>query len=350
MDRVPSSSKIAIDLFCGCGGLTLGMKQAGFRVAWAVDEDSLSVETYRVNHPEVLVRETDIRALRPEDVRTELGLAVGELALLAGCPPCEGFSTLRTLNGSKRVTEAKNDLVLHFVRFARAFEPKAIMLENVPALADDWRFAVLVASLSGMGYRTEHRVLNAAEYGVPQRRRRLILLASKTGAIPFAVPEKNRRTVRDAIGGLPAVGKSGDPLHDRRTRPRKAKVRRLIRAIPANGGSRSAIDGRKQLKCHRGFDGFTDIYGRMAWDDVAPTITSGCVNPSKGRFLHPVCHRAITLREAALLQSFPRQYFISLRRGKYAAADLIGNALPPEFVRQHASSINAHLRRRRGRG
>src|SRR6266702_3315143 len=297
MDRVPSSSKIAIDLFCGCGGLTLGLKQAGFRVAWAVDEDSLSVETYRVNHPEVLVRETDIRALRPEDVRTELGLAVGELALLAGCPPCEGFSTLRTLNGSKRVTEAKNDLVLHFVRFARAFEPKAIMLENVPALADDWRFAVRVA-----------------------------------------------------IGGLPAVGKSGDPLHDRRTRPRKAKVRRLIRAIPANGGSRSAIDGRKQLKCHRGFDGFTDIYGRMAWDDVAPTITSGCVNPSKGRFLHPVCHRAITLREAALLQSFPRQYFISLRRGKYAAADLIGNALPPEFVRQHASSINAHLRRRRGRG
>src|SRR5260370_30446288 len=147
MRPVPSP-RIALDLFCGCGGLTLGLKQAGFRVAWAVDEDSLSVETYRVNHPEVLVRETDIRALRAEDVRTELGLAVGELSLLAGCPPCDGFSTLRTLNGSKKVTEAKNDLVLHFLRFARAFEPKAIMLENVPALAKDWRVGGPIATPS----------------------------------------------------------------------------------------------------------------------------------------------------------------------------------------------------------
>src|SRR6266516_833260 len=218
----------AIDLFCGCGGLTLGLKQAGFRVLWAVDEDPLAVETYRVNHPEVLVRETDVRRLGVEHVRIELGLAPGGLHLLAGCPPCEGFSTLRTLNGSKRVREAKNDLVLEFVRFARGLEPKVIMLENVPALAEDWRFAVLLKSLSEMGYRTEHRILDAADYGVPQRRRRLILLATKASAIPFAVPETNRRTVRDTIGGVPAVGKSGDPLHDLPAR-RKAKVRRLIR-------------------------------------------------------------------------------------------------------------------------
>ena len=341
--------RVALDLFCGCGGLTLGLKQAGFRVVWAVDEDSLSVETYRVNHPEVLVREIDIRALDAENVRTELGLSVGKLHLLAGCPPCEGFSTLRTLNGSKKVTETKNDLVLHFLRFARTFEPKAIMLENVPALVEDWRFAVLVASLSGLGYRTEYRVLNAADYGVPQRRRRLILLASKAASIPFALPEANHRKVRDAIGGMPAVGKSGDPLHDRRTRPRKPRVRKLIRAIPANGGSRSALEKRRQLECHREFNGFHDIYGRMAWDEVAPTITSGCVNPSKGRFLHPIRHRAITLREAALLQTFPPSYFFSLRRGKYAAADLIGNALPPEFVRRHALQIaNAQARPSQG--
>ena len=348
MPRAPSLP-IALDLFCGCGGLTHGLKQAGFRVIWAVDEDGLAVETYRANHPEVLVRETDIRLLDAAEMRKELGLRVGDLDLLAGCPPCEGFSTLRTLNGSKQVREARNDLVFDFLRFARAFKPRTIMLENVPALAEDRRFAVLLASLGEMGYRTEQKVLNVADYGVPQRRRRLILLAGKGPVIPFAVPETNRRTVRDAIGALPPVGSSGDALHDRRSRPRKPKVRGLIRAIPANGGSRSAIDGRKQLKCHRGFDGFKDIYGRMAWDDVAPTITSGCVNPSKGRFLHPVRHRAITLREAALLQAFPRGYFISLRRGKYAAADLIGNALPPEFVRRHALSIIAHLRRRGGR-
>lgn len=344
MSKLLVPSRSAIDLFCGCGGLTLGLKQAGFRVVWAVDEDSLAVETYRVNHPEVLVREIDIRRLRPEEVRAELGLKVGELGLLAGCPPCEGFSALRTLNGSKRVTEVKNDLVLHFLRFARAFEPKSIMLENVPALADDWRFAVLRAAVAGMGYSTEYRVLNAADYGVPQRRRRLILLASKTGAIPFAVPDTNRRTVRDAIGAMPRVGKSRDPLHDRRTRPRKARIRRLIRSIPANGGSREALEKRRQLECHRDFRGFHDVYGRMGWDEVAPTITSGCVNPSKGRFLHPIRHRAITLREAALLQGFPRDYFFSLRRGKYAAAELIGNALPPEFIRRHAVRLRTHLR------
>ena len=330
---------LAIDLFCGCGGLTEGLKQAGFRVTWAVDVDSLSVETYRVNHPEVLARETDIRRLQADDVRVELGLRVGDLDLLAGCPPCEGFSALRTLNGSRRVTEAKNDLVLDFLRFARAFEPRAIMLENVPALAKDARFGTLITSLREMEYRTEYRILNTADYGVPQRRRRLILLASKDGEIPFAVPEKNRRTVRDAIGAMPPVGKSGDPLHDRRTRPRKPKVRRLIRAIPANGGSRGALAKTRQLACHQRCSGFHDIYGRMSWDEVAPTITSGCVNPSKGRFLHPVRHRAITLREAALLQTFPPKYFFSLRRGKYATADLIGNALPPEFVRRHALQI-----------
>jgi len=338
VNRVFPPAQCALDLFCGCGGLTLGLKQAGFHVVWAVDEDSLSVETYRINHPEVLVRETDIRRLDANEVRSELGLARGELGLLAGCPPCEGFSTLRTLNGSKRVTEAKNDLVLEFLRFIHAFEPRAIMLENVPALANDERFAVLLQDLSAMGYRAEHRILNAADYGVPQRRRRLIVLAGRSSAIPFAVPDPNRRTVRDAIGGLRGVGRSGDPLHDLRAH-RKVSVRRLIRSIPANGGSRLALGETKQLACHRECDGFRDIYGRMAWDETAPTITSGCINPSKGRFLHPSRHRAVTLREAALLQTFPGDYVFSLRRGKYAVADLIGNALPPEFVRRHAGRV-----------
>jgi len=116
-------------------------------------------------------------------------------------------------------------------------------------------------------------------------------------------------------------------------------VRGLIRLIPKNGGSRTDLKFAAQLKCHRKCDGFHDVYGRMAWDDVAPTITGGCFNPSKGRFLHPVRHRAITLREAALLQTFPPTYFFSLKRGKSNAAQMIGNALPPEFIRRHAQSI-----------
>jgi len=337
-----ASSPLALDLFCGCGGLTLGLKQANFRVIWAIDEDSLSVETYRINHPEVLVREVDIRRVDADDVRKELGLARGALSLLAGCPPCEGFSMLRTLNGGKLVSEPKNDLVQEFLRFARAFEPQAVMLENVPALAADERFQTLVAALKEMGYAIEHRVLNAADYGVPQRRWRLILLGGKSGSIPFAVPATTRRSVRETIGDLPGVGRSRDPLHDLKAR-RSARIAKLIRAIPANGGSRRALGKKRQLQCHKDFRGFNDIYGRMPWDDVAPTITSGCVNPSKGRFLHPERHRAVSLREAALIQSFPPDYFFSLRKGKYAAADLIGNALPPEFVRRHALEIASML-------
>jgi DNA (cytosine-5)-methyltransferase 1 len=120
---------------------------------------------------------------------------------------------------------------------------------------------------------------------------------------------------------------------------RSDKVKEIIRLIPKNGGSRLDLGAENQLKCHQKCDGFKDIYGRMAWDDVAPTITGGCFNPSKGRFLHPTKNRTVTLREAALLQTFPTTYFFSLRRGKSSAAQMIGNALPPEFIRRHATRI-----------
>jgi DNA (cytosine-5)-methyltransferase 1 len=153
------------------------------------------------------------------------------------------------------------------------------------------------------------------------------------------------RTVRQSLKGLRASGRSGDPLHDVREN-RSPGIVALIKKIPKNGGSRTDIGRRFQLPCHQVCSGFKDVYGRMKWDDVAPTITGGCVNPSKGRFLHPEDDRAITLREAALLQTFPRNYYFSLKEGKFPAAKLIGNALPPEFVRRHASIIRTHLKDR----
>ena len=149
-------------------------------------------------------------------------------------------------------------------------------------------------------------------------------------------------TVRKAIGGLNRAGASGDELHDLPER-RAKRVLQLIREIPKNGGSRADLPAARQLKCHIRQDGFHDIYGRMSWDDVAPTITSGCHNPSKGRFLHPDEDRAITLREAALLQSFPQTYRFPLSGGKEAIALMIGNALPPEFIRRHALEIRKAL-------
>lgn len=334
----------AIDLFCGCGGLTVGLKQAGFRVVGALDVDPLAIESYGLNHRRTKIWANDIRQIAASDVLRGLGLRPGDLDLLAGCPPCQGFSALRTLNGSRSISDSSKDLVFDFLRFVRVLRPKAVMMENVPGLAEDLRMGELSNGLRSLGYKCHHRILDAADYGVPQRRRRLILLAGESGEIPFGDVAARRVTVRDAIGGLLPAGKSGDPLHDLPEK-RKPQVVELIAQIPRDGGSRSDLSDDWQLPCHKECDGFSDVYGRMAWDSVAPTITSGCVNPSKGRFLHPIQNRCITLREAALLQGFPPDYRLSLKRGKFEAARMIGNALPPEFIRRHASKVRAHLSR-----
>jgi DNA (cytosine-5)-methyltransferase 1 len=313
------------------------LKQAGFEVIGAVDNDSLAVETYKVNHPEVHVWERDIQGLTVGWVKRKLGLRKGELDLLAGCPPCQGFTTMQTLNGKRHIVDKRNTLIREFWRFVEGLEPKTIMLENVPGLKKYWRFKLFLRDLRKLGYQTNYDVLNAAEYGVPQRRRRLILLAGKEKKIGFAEQDK-KRTVRWAIGKMPPAGKSGDELHDLPER-RTEKVKRLIRMVPKDGGSRKDLGKRYQLKCHKRCDGFKDVYGRMVWEKVAPTITSGCTNPSKGRFLHPEEDRAITLREAALLQSFPKDYKFVISAGKGKIAELIGNALPPIFIQRHGYNI-----------
>jgi DNA (cytosine-5)-methyltransferase 1 len=291
--------------------------------------------------------EGDIRRLSASSLKRKLDLRKGQVDLIAGCPPCQAFSAMRTLNGSRVVRGGGKNLVFEFVRFVRALLPRAIMMENVPGLSRDRRMPSVLRQLSKLGYACEFRVLDVADYGVPQRRRRLILLGSRSGRVQFASPSKRRKTVRDAIGMLPKPGHSGDPIHDL-VGKHGPKVSALIKRIRRNGGSRTELPRHSQLECHKSTTGFKDVYGRMAWDKVAPTITTGCVNPSKGRFLHPVQNRAVTLREAALLQSFPPCYYFSLESGKFPAASLIGNALPPEFVRRHARKIAAHLRQNTG--
>ena len=332
----------AIDLFSGCGGLTLGLKRAGFRVLAAIEIERTAVETYRQNHSEVIVKKRNIKRIAAYELLAELQLRRGQLDLLAGCPPCQGFSILRTQNGAKSTDDDRNDLVYEMLRFARVFRPKAVMMENVPKLRDHPSFDDLCQKLRRLGYKLTHEVKDAAEYGVPQRRKRLIVLAGLGFEIPLASESGNLNTVRGAIRRLRQAGASGDELHDLPER-RAERVLQLIRQIPKNGGSRGDLPREQQLKCHQRQDGFYDIYGRMAWDGVAPTITSGCHNPSKGRFLHPEEDRAITLREAALLQSFPETYRFPVSAGKEAIALMIGNALPPEFVRRHAEQIHKTL-------
>ena len=331
-------SLTAVDLFAGCGGLTQGLKRAGYRVMAAIEIDERARQTYQMNHPEVWLAGADIRDADPRKLMRALKLRRGELDLLAGCPPCQGFSRIRKRNKTRAARDDRNALINEFGRFVGAFRPKLIMMENVPGLMQHFRLLDLVKMLESLGYVARVEVMDTADFGVPQRRQRLILAAARASAPRLARPRKSRMTVKDAISGLPAPGNSGDALHDI-PENRSARVKEIIRAIPVNGGSRSDLPKRLQLRCHANTRGFFDVYGRMSWKDVSPTITGGCHNPSKGRFLHPRQNRTITLREAALLQGFPKRYRFEPSHGKEAIALMIGNALPPPFIAAHARAL-----------
>ncbi len=328
----------AIDCFAGCGGMTEGLKQAGFRVIGAIENEPKACEVYALNHPEVKRWEKDIQTISVEAIKRALRLKKGELDLLGGCPPCQGFSTLRTYNGGRCVEDKQNDLIFEFQRLILGLLPKHVMMENVPGLYHNQRFEDFKQAIEAAGYQVKAQLLNVRDYGVPQRRRRLVLLASRVSTVDFAQRNKRQLTVKDAIGFLPKAGNSGDPLHDI-PENRTPHVKKIIAAIPRNGGNRTALPKGLTLQCHKDSDGFKDVYGRMAWNKPSPTITTGCFNPSKGRFLHPTANRAITMREAALLQSFPQSYKFPIRIGKVSIAEMIGNALPPKFIARHARTL-----------
>lgn len=333
----------AIDLFAGCGGLTQGLVDAGFQIVAAVELSNLAAHTYELNHPSVPMLNEDIRDVSIERLLGFAGLEHGELDLLAGCPPCQGFSRIRCNNKQTRVDDERNRLIDEVLRIVEGIAPKVLMLENVPNLRSYTRHKLFKRALRKMGYRICERVVDVADYGIPQRRKRLVVLASRLSEIYHCQPNYQRKTVREAIGWLDDAFSAIDPAHNIQEK-RCDRIKDLISAIPKDGGSRKSLPATLSLACHSKQDGFYDVYGRMRWDDVAPTITGGCVNPSKGRFIHPEQNRAITLREAALLQSFPRSYKFCLRKGKYAAAEMIGNALPPAFSKFQGSAIATHLK------
>lgn len=340
----PRQKLSAIDLFSGCGGLTAGLKQAGYRVLAAVELDEKAADTYELNHPGVFLVRSDIREVKPKDLMKSLGLCPGELDLLAGCPPCQGFSRIRKRNKGPSIRDERNSLIDEFARFALELKPKLIMMENVPGLSEYYKFDQFIRALEAAGYSTRYEVLNVADFGVPQRRKRLIISASRVGPPEIANSSTRRRTVRDAIGNMPPPGNTGDELHDF-PENRSSRIQLLICSVPKNGGSRTDLPSWMTLKCHKKSTGFRDVYGRMKWDDVSPTITSGCINPSKGRFLHPSCNRTITLREAALLQGFPKRYRFMAMHGKESVALMIGNALPPPFIAAQAKAMARSLRK-----
>lgn len=330
-----------IDLFSGCGGLSEGLKQAGFKIVAAIEIVPDAIKAYKLNHKRTKVIPNDIRKVDCEDIKK---LLKGEpLHMLAGCPPCQGFSSIRRLNRKKSVEDDRNSLVLEYLRFVRELKPLTIMMENVPGLKDYYLFKQIVNELEKIGYKIEVKVVNVKNYNVPQNRRRLIMVGSLLDEIHIAKGNDEKVTVRDIIGKLPEPEKAIDPLQ-KIVAKHTAEVSRRIKLTPKDGGSWKDLPAEYTLECHKKKNiGFNDVYGRLRWDDYSTTITGGCLNPSKGRFLHPEQDRVITPREAALLQSFPEDYQFPLDIPKQALALLIGNALPPKFSYYQSKNIKKHL-------
>lgn len=332
---------ISIDLFSGVGGLTEGLHQADFVTKIAFEIDDLASKAYRLNHTKTDVITNDIRKVDTEDIKKKLKGKT--IHLLAGCPPCQGFSSIRRLNRPQPVFDERNNLINEYVRFINELRPYTFMMENVPGLALDSSFSEAKKFLEKLGYSIDFKVVNIKDYGVPQSRRRLVMVGSRLGEIKVAEPVDEKVHVRSIIGNMPKPEHSDDLLH--KIFPKHSpKILDMIKDIPHNGGSRKDLGKERQLKCHQKENvGFNDVYGRLRWDDYSTTITGGCLNPSKGRFLHPEQNRCISAREASLLQSFPSDYKFPVDAPVTKIALMIGNALPPKFSRIQAENIKKHI-------
>jgi DNA (cytosine-5)-methyltransferase 1 len=338
------SAIAAIDLFCGAGGLTYGLAKAGVDVRAGFDVDGDCAYPYVTNNQVAFVR-SDVGALRAEDLATHLTGA--RFSLLAGCAPCQPFSRY-SKTGRGRTAVGKWRLVEDFGRLVQEVRPDFVTMENVPLLAHHEAFRFLLRSLAG--YQVWWDVVDPSVYGCAQQRKRLVVLASKHGAVCLAPGSSKRVTVRDRIGHLPwiAAGAANrkDSLHVAQALS-PINLRRIRASVP--GGTWRDWPKSLRAACHQRPTGATypSVYGRMEWDTAAPTMTTQCFGYGNGRFGHPAQDRAITLREAALLQGFPPTYEfarpieISFQR----VGRMIGNAVPVSLAKAIGDAFVRHSRR-----
>ena len=342
----------AVDLFCGAGGLTHGLLQAGIKVEAGIDIDEQARHAYEENNPGATFLCWDVERKRSSSIGKLF--APGKYRLLAGCAPCQPFS--RLTNGMQG--HHSLGLLDYFGRFVGAIEPELVTMENVPELADRGRevFDRFLQKLEDLEYEVDWDVVHCEYYGVPQSRKRLVLLASRLGEIQipkgwYSTPSR-WKTVAKTIGDLPPL-ESGeespdDPLHVA-SQLSDLNLRR-IRATPHDGGTRHSWPEELVLDCHKKESGKTygSIYGRMWWDKPAPTMTTLCTGIGNGRFGHPEQDRSLTLREAALFQSFPMSYEFwppDEKLNRKAVGRMIGNAVPPKLAKALGDQIQRHVER-----
>jgi DNA (cytosine-5)-methyltransferase 1 len=341
------TNTVCVDLFCGAGGLTNGMIREGIPVLAGLDIDPACRFPYEANNPGTKFFARDVSTVTAAEIREIYGSA--HVTVLAGCAPCQPFSTY-----AQRYELDKEDgkwgLLYHFARLTTALTPDIVTMENVPTVAKHEVFHDFVNTLNILGYNVWHNVVDSWQYGVPQTRRRMVLLASKHGHIEMVRPtRKNPKTVRKAISHLPPLS-AGESDQKDRLHIASALSETNLHRIKASRPGGTWRDWPKRLvaNCHRAETGRTypGVYGRMEWDKPAPTMTTQCYGFGNGRFGHPEQHRAISLREAAILQGFPRNYAFIPPHGEVnfkVLGRLIGNAVPVDLGRAIARSINSHL-------
>lgn len=338
---------VAVDLFCGAGGLAYGLQKSGVQIAAGIDIDPACKYPFSQN-----VR-AEFHQLDATDVGSEVigsFFPQGRTRILAGCAPCQPYSAYSKKHAAH---DERWRLVETFGRLVRDIQPEIVTMENVPSLLRHDVFQEFLQTLKDAGYREPyHQVLRCADYGVPQSRRRLVVLASRLGDItmvPSTVPDSASLTVRAAIGHLFPIkaGKAAphDPLHKAKNLS-ETNLSRIRSSTP--GGSWRDWEPHLQAECHQRESGqsYGSVYGRMEWDSLAPTLTTQFAGFGNGRFGHPEQDRAISLREGAILQTFPRQYSFVARGSRVnisQIARLIGNAVPVKFGQAIGRSIMAHL-------
>ena len=342
----------AIDLFCGAGGLSLGLENSNIEVPLGVEINATAAITYRNNHRQSSVIEDDVRNVTGTQILQQLEIEEGELFLLAGCPPCQTFSSLQK---DDVTNDDRNNLIFEYTRLISEIKPLFILMENVPGLKNGRGKKIFSDAVEQLEqeYEVNFDVLNCADFGVPQTRKRLVLHGIRKDvcallkqhnpnfevALPVATHTQDRNdhtkkpweNAGKVLGDLPPV-EAGAPAPDDYPNHETNGLTEVnierIQYIREHGGSRDCLPERLQLPCHKKNNvGYGGVYGIIDINKPAPTMTGGCICYSKGRYGHPTQDRAITVREAARFQSFPDTYVFAGSRGETALQ--VGNAVPP---------------------